>query len=405
MQSNMKVLCGAGLLLLMVAVNPSRALAANAYPVFTDINTDGLLFGVTDVFAYGGNYFAEDLAQLEGNDVLMVGQFGVSSGNTGAGFSVPISNGENGIDQTFDGGSNEDLNVDAPNMTAANPVFSAIGNPSGRLENGNVVRFSAWYRSDPANPIVVDPQIQPVLKIELWKEALSGDMPEESDTGPGQLFPFYGDKVFDQDQHGGPVQIPVEDRAQWIDFNGDGMVIDGGAASEGRVSQISTESWTLVETMFTIDDTAEGFGWFIGDDPYTVADIEEVRGVMFVGDFTNANLGGDSDGGHLLVDNALMEIFRDAASVTPNTNPEPVPSVGLDGDFNGDGSVDAADYVVWRKNALSQDDYEDWVANFGATSPGGGASGLSTGAVPEPSTFVLAGLILSLVVAYRGRRS
>jgi hypothetical protein len=60
----------------------------------------------------------------------------------------------------------------------------------------------------------------------------------------------------------------------------------------------------------------------------------------------------------------------------------------LIGDFNEDGSVNAADYVVWRKffgNPFDEIDYDDWVANYGE--PGGGAGG---GAAPEPtSTWLL----------------
>ena len=167
----------------------------------------------------------------------------------------------------------------------------------------------------------------------------------------GQLQPFYGDKVFDQDQHGGAIGIPVADKAQWIDFNGDGVVIDGAAAGEGRVSQISTGAWTLVESLYTVND---GDWLGIGDDIYTVADIEEIRAVMFLGDFAGTNLTGDGDGGNMLVDNILVEVFRNAGSVTANTNPNPTLSEGLTGDFNMDGKVDAADYVVWRKNGLTQ---------------------------------------------------
>ncbi|MEX2307982.1 MAG: hypothetical protein WD738_10340 [Pirellulales bacterium] len=38
-----------------------------------------------------------------------------------------------------------------------------------------------------------------------------------------------------------------------------------------------------------------------------------------------------------------------------------------DGDYNGDNVVDAADYVVWRKNDGSPGGYDTWRANFGAT--------------------------------------
>jgi hypothetical protein len=71
---------------------------------------------------------------------------------------------------------------------------------------------------------------------------------------------------------------------------------------------------------------------------------------------------------------------------------------GLTGDFNDDGKVDAADYVIWRKNTgnnpLPNDDglttqaarFDLWRANFGAMAGAGGGSGV--GAVPEPSTIV-----------------
>jgi hypothetical protein len=405
MQAKIQAVCGVGVLLLASGLSPARVEGANAYPLFTDPNVGGLAFGATDIFSFGANYFVNDAAQLNGNDLVMIGQFGMNTGGAGAGLSVPISNGENGIDQSFDGASNQDLNPDDPNIEPANSVFTTIGNPSGKLENGNVIRYSAWFRSDPANPITVDPQIQPVLKLELWKEALSINQ----DTGGGQLQPFYGDKVFDQDQHGGAIGIPVADKAEWIDFNGDGVVIDGSAAGEGRVSQISTDEWTLVESMFTVDDTPEGGMWFIGDDPYTVADIEEIRAVMFVGEFRGTagspiNLTGDGDGGNMLVDNVLVEVFRDAASVTPNTNPDPALSEGSAGDFNGDGKVDAADYVVWRKSIGTLQGYQDWRSHYGAGGAGG-AGGAAWGgrAVPEPSSAYLLVLLAASGMA-AGRR-
>ena len=63
------------------------------------------------------------------------------------------------------------------------------------------------------------------------------------------------------------------------------------------------------------------------------------------------------------------------------------------GDFNNDGSVDAADYVVWRKAGGTQDDYNTWRANFGRTAgSGSGSAGDSPSqtAVPEPVTLWLA---------------
>jgi hypothetical protein len=60
---------------------------------------------------------------------------------------------------------------------------------------------------------------------------------------------------------------------------------------------------------------------------------------------------------------------------------------GLPGDFNNDGMVDAADYVVWRKNDGSQEGYDEWRTNFGRTSGGPAVGGAN--AVPEPSAMAL----------------
>jgi hypothetical protein len=61
----------------------------------------------------------------------------------------------------------------------------------------------------------------------------------------------------------------------------------------------------------------------------------------------------------------------------------------LPGDYNQNGAVDAADYVVWRKNDGSQNGYNTWRTNFGATWSGSGMGAItSTSAVPEPSTLL-----------------
>lgn len=88
--------------------------------------------------------------------------------------------------------------------------------------------------------------------------------------------------------------------------------------------------------------------------------------------------------------------------------------VGVLGDYNGDGMVDAADYSVWR-DALGQSvdpydgadgdgsgtvdaaDYDVWKASFGIIAPGAGAGAIA--AVPEPTSgalFALAAVFLVL---------
>jgi hypothetical protein len=80
---------------------------------------------------------------------------------------------------------------------------------------------------------------------------------------------------------------------------------------------------------------------------------------------------------------------------------EAVAAPGVHGDFNADGKVDAADYVVWRKNetannSLPNDNglttqtarFDLWRANFGEMTGGPGSGG--SAAVPEPASMMLA---------------
>jgi hypothetical protein len=61
------------------------------------------------------------------------------------------------------------------------------------------------------------------------------------------------------------------------------------------------------------------------------------------------------------------------------------------GDFNHNGTVEAADYVAWRKGlgtAYQVSDYATWQASFGKVAPGAGA-GVDLAMVPEPGTCIL----------------
>lgn len=87
-----------------------------------------------------------------------------------------------------------------------------------------------------------------------------------------------------------------------------------------------------------------------------------------------------------------------------------VATPGLAGDYNGDGQVDAADYVLWRKAPASfggdPAGYNTWRANVGAMAGSGSAGSASPagGAVPEPATGWLLAVVASvgLVAGCRG---
>ena len=88
---------------------------------------------------------------------------------------------------------------------------------------------------------------------------------------------------------------------------------------------------------------------------------------------------------------------------------------GVPGDFNGNGIVDAADYVLWRKGGplqnevsnsgtVDEQDYLDWRAHFGNSGSGSGSGLQAAGGVPEPATIALVGLGVTLVGFSRRRR-
>ncbi len=92
------------------------------------------------------------------------------------------------------------------------------------------------------------------------------------------------------------------------------------------------------------------------------------------------------------------------------------------GDFNGNGTVDAADYLVWRNtmgqsgaglaadgngnNQIDEADYNVWRRNFGQATGLAAASGVTDLAalVPEPANFCSIALAVLIGTAIAGRR-
>jgi fibronectin-binding autotransporter adhesin len=82
-------------------------------------------------------------------------------------------------------------------------------------------------------------------------------------------------------------------------------------------------------------------------------------------------------------------------------------SVSVPGDFNGDGTVNAGDYVLWRKSPSTYGGnpagYNLWKANFGAIAGAGTGGGLGGTNVPEPGAISLVLAAIGSVVATRRR--
>jgi hypothetical protein len=96
--------------------------------------------------------------------------------------------------------------------------------------------------------------------------------------------------------------------------------------------------------------------------------------------------------GHVHALTAL--VTRADGATVRTTNIATILTAALPGDYNGDGTVDAADYVLWRKNDSSQAGYDLWRARFRQTTLSG--SGVNANAaVPEPHILIM--LVAALI--------
>jgi hypothetical protein len=115
-------------------------------------------------------------------------------------------------------------------------------------------------------------------------------------------------------------------------------------------------------------------------------------GNIYLSGYTDDDLGGPNAGGN----DAFVAKFID----------------GPAGDYNNNGTVDAADYVVWRDGlgtTFTQGEYDVWRANFGKTVAGAAAladtpSTESSTTIPEPVSAVLVNFEVLPLVAARRRK-
>jgi hypothetical protein len=88
--------------------------------------------------------------------------------------------------------------------------------------------------------------------------------------------------------------------------------------------------------------------------------------------------------------------------------------VGIPGDYNDNGVVDAGDYVLWRKGGplqfevdtpgtVNAADYTAWRVRYGKTTAGAGSGSIDVSTIPEPAAIVLVMVGIILQVSYRRR--
>ncbi len=153
------------------------------------------------------------------------------------------------------------------------------------------------------------------------------------------------------------------------DFNGDNRLDVFTAAA------IDFESPPTVNVILGLGD-----GRFVLAETFSVETVPTMIGTgeIFGTGRTDVAIAGYN---YLSGEHGVLALFNDGLWWTPSP-----PSPALPGDYDGDGSVNAADYTVWR-NALGSnviafsgadgsgngvvdhDDYDVWKANYGQTRP------------------------------------
>jgi hypothetical protein len=165
-----------------------------------------------------------------------------------------------------------------------------------------------------------------------------------------------------------------------IDVNADGDFDDGAEVyNHGEIKPMISVSGEWVNISFTFD---QGTAQTIDADVLPEHQVfSNGLALQWYASYGSGGFGLDADN-VVNMDNFRIEFLE---------------VVGLSGDFNEDGAVGAADYVVWRKNEtannpLPNDDglltqaerFDLWRANFGEMTGSGSGT-----AVPEPATLAL----------------
>lgn len=184
---------------------------------------------------------------------------------------------------------------------------------------------------------------------------------------------------------------------------------------------VPTDGWGTVEVSAELIPP--------GTFAYTAFDLSTLAIPVSIGDVMAYTIKSDGGAGYGLRSTFSTSTYAGGQSIWRSTGPPPglwnayTPShdngfktyvitaepEGLPGDFNDDGAVDAADYVVWRKslddpsedalngngdgmNGVDIGDYNLWSQQFGAAGGGSGGS-----AVPEPTTMLLLAMSVAAI--------
>jgi hypothetical protein len=205
----------------------------------------------------------------------------------------------------------------------------------------------------------------------------------------------------------------------------EGAILTGATLRMDVLSQSGSPTLTVVtypgDGVASLDDgMAEGMETMIG--PVNLITAETLALDV---DYVQSLLGTASHLGVRLSSETVNKFLSIATLEHPD--PSMVPTLVFEylyelteivGDFNGDGTVDAADYTVWRNTLgsttelaadadgsgeVDAEDYLLWKAQFGKSL--GGSLAVAPRAVPEPATILLVVGAIFLATRFRPNTS
>jgi hypothetical protein len=215
-------------------------------------------------------------------------------------------------------------------------------------------------------------------------------------AGPGERFSFYnyyyndGTTVF-----GGDLKWGLGADSAFDNLNG-GVSLEAGISGwlANYTVPESTDGFSLMLDVLANDM----YRFRVVDDDVTVIDVSgNLKGDATVGAIDSLTLW--SVGGDTSNEAVPTSYFNNLQIIE-------TPSDALPGDFNENGKVDAADYVVWRKTIGAADAYNLWRTNFDRTAGSGAVSSAqSLAAVPEPAAATIVAAGMMAFIMRRARRS
>lgn len=195
----------------------------------------------------------------------------------------------------------------------------------------------------------------------------------------------------------------------WVQGSGDAGVLERAEAYDENLAQFADEIRGIYGSMPTIInryhiDSNRGF-------------VDELR--------ISQREFGDADPNAYVIHTDDLQLKSDDIHFTTGMHLEVgrrladryLESLGLRGDYNRDGVVDATDYALWRESlgslaalrsdgdgdgVVDDDDFVVWQNAFGRTAPAASQTAVTT--APEPTAALLAVLLLASISGGRSRR-